>query len=353
MALSRSLEDFAAEVGGTDAGPVCVCGGGTRWARGGEPDAGTREVRAPAGIVTYVPAEMTVRVGAGTNLAELHAALAERRQVTALAGSAGSTVGGALADGRSSIDALRHGLARDVLLAARYVSADGRLVTAGGPTVKNVTGFDLCRLLVGSLGTLGLLGEVTVRTRPLPEATAWAAGPTDPFALFDRLYRPAAVLWDGTTTWVHLEGYAADVADQLEVCRAAGLAEVTGPPAVPAGRAAVTPAALRTAVPALRAEAERADQAGWSGRATADDALRSAGVAPAGALLAEIGTGVLHLDPTLLAAGAVAALLAAMPPHQDDRSGTGERLRALHDRLRDEFDPTRRLNPGRDPLAAR
>jgi FAD/FMN-containing dehydrogenase len=344
MALSRSLEDFAAEVGGIDAGPVCVRGGGTRWTHGGEPAPGTREVRAPAGIVTYEPAEMTVRVGAGTTLDDLHAVLAERRQGTALAGAPGSTVGGALADGRNGVDAPRHGLARDALLAARYVSAEGRLVSAGGPTVKNVTGFDLCRLLVGSLGTLGLLGEVIVRTRPLPEASAWTAGPADPFALSGRLFRPAAVLWDGTTTWVHLEGYAADVADQLAVCRNAGLAEVAGPPPLPRHRTTLTPAALRTAVPALCARV--------AGAAAGSDAAGSDAAAARTGLLAEIATGVLHLDPELGGSGGMASLLAAMPSHRKTGDATAAGVRTLHDRLRHEFDPTRRLNPGRDPLAA-
>ena len=62
MALSTALESFAEEVGGTDAGAVCVRGGATRWAVGGAPRADTREVRAPRGIVSYEPAEMTVQV---------------------------------------------------------------------------------------------------------------------------------------------------------------------------------------------------------------------------------------------------------------------------------------------------
>ena len=82
---------------------------------------------------------------------------------------------------------------------------------AGGPTVKNVSGFDLRRLLVGSLGTLGLIGEVVLRTRPLPAASRWVSGPTDPFALAALLYRPTSILWDGTHTWVLLEGDPDDV----------------------------------------------------------------------------------------------------------------------------------------------
>ena len=65
----------------------------------------------------------------------------------------------------------------NTLLQARYVSAAGEIVKAGGPTVKNVSGFDLCRLLVGSYGTLGFLGDVILRTRPLPATSQWCSAP--------------------------------------------------------------------------------------------------------------------------------------------------------------------------------
>lgn len=322
MALTRSVEDFVDEVGGVEAGPVCVRGGATQWEVGGPSLPGTRELRAPSGIIAYQPAEMTVRVGAGTTLAELHEVLAEHRQTTALGGAGTATVGGVLAVGRNSVDAPRHGPVRDALLAARYASADGRLIAAGGPTVKNVTGFDLCRLLVGSLGTLGLVAEVTLRTRPLPEASAWLQGTTDPFALRDRLYRPSALLWDGTTTWVHLEGHAADVAEQLAICASAGCTPGASPPPCGAGFAAVAPAELRALVPALLAAA-----------------------AAGSAVLAEVCTGVVHLDPAAYRPGGAWHAVRPAPPA---RSAAAV---ALHDRLRHEFDPTRRCNPGRDPLA--
>src|SRR4029077_12080729 len=129
----------------------------------------------------------------------------------------GATVGGVLAVGRSGIRRLGYGPVRDTLLEARYVSAEGRRVKAGGPVVKNVSGFDLCRLLVGSLGTLGLLAQVVLRCRPLPAVSRWLAGGADPFDLLGRLYRPSSILWDGTTTWVLLEGHAAVLTDQARV----------------------------------------------------------------------------------------------------------------------------------------
>ena len=97
------------------------------------------------------------------------------------------------------------------MLQVRYVSAAGDVVKAGGPTVKNVSGFDLCRLLVGSRGTLGFLGDVILRTRPRARCERGTPAPSIPIEVLARLYRPTSVLWDGTTTWVLLEGDERDV----------------------------------------------------------------------------------------------------------------------------------------------
>jgi glycolate oxidase FAD binding subunit len=283
------LTAFAEEIG--SAGPVTIAGLGTRG--GAVP--GIRAVRAPAGIVTVQPEEMIVRCGAGTPVAELDAALAAVGQRVALPPR--GTVGGILSAGRSGPRRLGDGPVRDTLLQARYVSAEGRRITAGGPTVKNVSGFDLCRLLVGSWGTLGFLGEVILRTRPRPACSAWYSGRADPFALLERLYRPVSVLWDGTTTWVCLEGHPDDVAAQAGLT---GLAGVDAPPALPGGgRESLPPSALATLT---------------------------------GEFVAEVGVGVVHRP------GPVPARPA--PP----------RVAELHRRLKHEFDPTERLNPGVDPL---
>jgi glycolate oxidase FAD binding subunit len=296
----RSLVAFAEEIGAD--GPVAVAGGRTKWGWGGLPADGTRLVRAPVGVVAHQPAEMTVRVGAGTTLAELDDALARNGQTTVLDGPPHATVGGVLATAADGIRRLRVGPVRDALLEARYVSAEGRLITAGGPTVKNVTGYDLCRLLVGSLGTLGLLGEVVLRTRPRPAAARWLSGEVDPDELRRLLYRPSCVLWDGTTTWVLLEGHDVDVDAQAAVARGAGLADASGPPELPPHRWSVAPGAVREARPRE------------------------------GRCVAEIGVGALHCD-------------VAAPPREVD-----ERVRTLHERLKAAFDPTGRCNPGRDPL---
>jgi FAD/FMN-containing dehydrogenase len=311
---SGAVEEFAAEVGRVGAGPVVALGGRTQWTAGGalDPSAGAREVRAPAGVVAVEAADMTVRVRAGTTVVDLDDALAEVGQTVALPAWPHATVGGVLAVGHSGLRRLGWGPVRDTVLEVRYVSAEGTLVKAGGPTVKNVSGFDLCRLLVGSLGTLGLLAEVVLRTRPLPATERWLAGESDPFALLPRLHRPASVLWDGTTTWVLLDGHPADVEDQAGLAAQAGLSEVEGPPELPPHRWSLRPSEL--AAPA---------SAPGPGDAVPDG----------GRFVAEVGVGVVHRD-------------APPPPRAVDPP-----VAALHRRLKDLFDPTGRLAPGRDPLA--
>jgi glycolate oxidase FAD binding subunit len=243
---------------------------------------------------------MTVMCGAATPVEALHAALAEHGQQVAL--PPGGTVGGALALGHSGIRRLGYGAMRDVLLQAHYVNARGEIVKAGGPTVKNVSGFDLCRLLIGSRGTLGFLGDVILRTRPKAAFEQWFTSDRDPWALLSGLYRPTSVLWNGTTTWVLLEGDEGDVAREVE---GFGLTAVAESPPLP-------------------------DAARWSMPPAELESLR---VAPPGSFVAEIGVGIVHHTRP-------------RPRRTADAAHT-----ALHMRIKHEFDPTGRLNPGVDVLA--
>ncbi len=224
---------------------------------------------------------------------------AEHGQCVALPAWDGATVGGVLAVGHSGIRRLGYGPVRDTLLQARYVSAEGRVVKAGGPTVKNVSGYDLCRLLVGSLGTVGLIGEVILRTRPIPAASRWFTAETaDPSALVAALYRPASVLWDGARAWALLEGHPADVE---ALASASGLAPTDAPPALPPHRWSISP----TEISALRARSS--SRWAWASCTTP--------------------------SPN--------RLVRSTQSSQD-----------LSARIRRLFDPEHRLNPGRDVLAA-
>ncbi|HET9070944.1 MAG TPA: FAD-binding protein [Acidimicrobiales bacterium] len=319
--VDAAVEAFVSEVGAE--GPVAAVGGRTRWDLGGPLADGTRLVVAPAGIIEHRPAEMTVRVRAGTPVAELHAALADAGQRTALP-ERGGTVGGALAVGESDLCALGRGPARDALLQVRYVSAEGRLVTGGGPTVKNVSGYDLPRLLVGSLGTLGLLAEAVLRTQACPEATCWLqADGVDPFAARDAVYRPAAVLWEGRRTWIRLEGHPGDVAaSRRALGRLGGWEDAEGPPALPVHRWSVPPSELR-ALPS------RGGPGGGGGGAAPD-----AEEGGPGRWVALVGVGTVLADRPA--------------PRRVPPAGILE----LSRRMKAAFDPTGRLSPGRAVVAA-
>lgn len=296
-----ALAVFAAEVG-TD-GPVAVRGGQTRWHVGGEVDADARLLAAPAGVVEYQPAEMTVRVRAGTPTAELEAVLAASGQRSALP-QRGGTVGGAIAVGEDHVEVLGRGRVRDSLLQVTYVSAEGRLVSGGGPVVKNVSGFNIPKLMTGALGTLGLVAEVVLRTNPIPAGRQWLrSDDCDPFAIADAVLRPSAVLHDGTTTYVLLEGHEPDVVAETALLQGIGQFEgVDGPPALPDHLWSMAPADLR--------QLDRA---------------------ATGAAVASIGVG---------------RVWAEQPPSPTRRA---QHIQEIEQRMKRNFDPNGRLNPGRRP----
>jgi len=292
------LHDFAEDVGVE--GPVSIAGGRTRWSVGGAVDDSARLLAAPSGIVAYAASEMTVQVRAGTTTAELAEELTRHGQRTALP-ERGGTVGGAVAVGENPVDLMARGRLRDAVLQVRYVSAEGELVTGGGPVVKNVTGYNLPKLMTGSLGTLGLLVEFVLRTNPVPAASLWlAAEGSDPLAAFDAIYRPAGVLWDGATTWVHLEGHGPDLEHEAAVLHdLSGFVEVEGAPALPPHRWSI-PASEASTVPA-----------------------------GAGASVMAIGSGL------------------AWGEHPQPGRPIEPGVAALSARVKHNFDPSGRLNPGR------
>jgi glycolate oxidase FAD binding subunit len=127
----------------------------------------------------YVPEDMVATVEAGATLGQLAACFAPHRQALTLdpPGGGSRSVGGVLATHASGPLRFRYGTGRDLLLGARFVQADGTLTWGGAKVVKSVTGYDVPKLLVGSLGTLGVLVEATLRLHPLPPATrSWRLG---------------------------------------------------------------------------------------------------------------------------------------------------------------------------------
>lgn len=202
----RTVGEAADLLRGT-AGTVLVRGGSTKldWAgRVDQPDLtlDTTELR---GVLTYNPADMTASVRAGTTLEELQRHLAADGQWLALdppTGSAGATVGGLLAAGDSGPSRLRYGGLRDLVIGVTLVLADGTVARSGGHVIKNVAGYDLAKIVNGSLGSLALVAEVVVRLHPRPKTSLTIAGPATAaqataaaLALAASPLEPAAVEW--------------------------------------------------------------------------------------------------------------------------------------------------------------
>ncbi len=130
-------------------------------------DAVTLDTKNLSGIKKYAPDDLYVTVGAGTRLEEVQAFLAnEGRQVAFVSPWRESTLGGLVAANINSPQRLLYGSLRDQLLATTVVLSDGRILRAGRPVVKNVAGYDLPKLFVGSFGTLGLMTDVTLKLYP-------------------------------------------------------------------------------------------------------------------------------------------------------------------------------------------
>lgn len=171
-----STVEEAAEAVRTCAGEgklLAFVGGGTDLELGAPPerlDAVLRTGRL-ARVIEYAPSDQIVVVEAGTTLAALQRTLASHRQRLALDPPLPerATVGGIVAANAFGPRRARYGSVRDLIIGVSFVRADGTLARGGGKVVKNVAGFDLPKLMVGSLGTLGLIATATFRLHPLPE----------------------------------------------------------------------------------------------------------------------------------------------------------------------------------------
>lgn len=148
-------------------------GGGTRIDFGSPREATVVSLTSLAGIVDYDPPELVLTVRPGTRLAQVEELLAEREQMLAFEpwGDPAATIGGTIAAGVAGSRRITAGSARDHLLGFTAASGRGELFVAGGKVVKNVTGYDLPKLMAGSWGRLGAMTEITLKVLPRPAVT--------------------------------------------------------------------------------------------------------------------------------------------------------------------------------------
>jgi glycolate oxidase FAD binding subunit len=166
------IEGFRARI--LERKPLRIRGGGSKDFYGGTAAGELLDTRSHAGIVNYEPTELVITARCGTPLEELESALAARRQCLACEPPhfGAATVGGAVATGLSGPRRAAVGSLRDFVLGVKLMDGEGRVHRFGGEVMKNVAGFDVSRLLTGSLGTLGLILEVSLKVLPVTPGDA-------------------------------------------------------------------------------------------------------------------------------------------------------------------------------------
>jgi glycolate dehydrogenase FAD-binding subunit len=354
----------------------------------------TLDLSAMAGIILYEPQELIISARAGTPLAEIIALLASSGQELAfepmdygplLGGSPGrGTIGGTVVANVSGPRRIRAGAARDHLLGVVAVSGRGETFKSGGRVVKNVTGFDLCKLLAGSWGTLGILAEVTLKVLPQAksEATLAVFGMTDseaeaamaaamatPLTVSGAAHLPdyLATRFDGlseaeATTVFRIEGLAASLDDSVASLNRA---------VRPFGASAVLDqTASRKLWRSIRdvqpfwADGPCGDRPLWRISATPTKGCEiAAKITPAAMLFFDWAGGLIWVAPPVTqdcSAGEIRRAVAAAGGHATlVRASQAVRARvdpfhpetgalaALTRRVKENFDPNRVLNPGR------
>jgi glycolate oxidase FAD binding subunit len=378
------LAAMVAEAAGTRT-PLAVEGGGTRTGLGRPMQtAATLSTTRLTGVTLYEPSEMVLSARAGTPLAEVEALLAKNRQRLAFepmdhrllyGGSGEPTVGGVVAANVSGPRRIAAGAARDSLIGIRAVTGSGATVKSGGRVMKNVAGLDLVKFLAGSFGTLAVLSEVTFKVLPVPEAeatlvlsglddaravTALSAALGSPFSVTGAAHMPGR---DGETarTLIRLDGFADSVAYRLDKLaadlasfgkaeRAEGpgsaalwrdvrdLTALGAPPDAPVWRVSVKPGEGPRIAEVVRRAFPCRVLYDWGG-----------GLAwIAGGEGADAGAGVVRA--AVAAAGGHATLVRALDHTRlavDVFQPPSAPLMALTRKLKQTFDPSGILNPGR------
>jgi glycolate oxidase FAD binding subunit len=217
-----------------------IVGRGT-WparARAVAADAAALDLSAISGIVEYVPGDLTLTAKAGTTIAEIDAATLAHGQWCPLLpwGGDDGTLGATFATATYGPCSVTLGAPRDHAIGLEFVDGTGAVIRAGGRVVKNVAGFDLTRLLVGSWGSLGAITEVSVRLRARPAVDETWSVPVEDAAAASRLdtlrLGPLAPLSIGTLdgrTLVRIGGNAAFVAASREALKTVGTGELADP----------------------------------------------------------------------------------------------------------------------------
>ena len=340
-----------------DGARVSIRGGGSKqgWGAAGSETTITIDTTGVDRIVEHATGDLVLTVEAGARLADVQRELATQGQRIALdPPEPGATVGGVVATAASGPMRLRYGPPRDQLIGITVVLADGTVAKSGGKVVKNVAGYDLGKLFTGSFGTLGVIASVTLKLQPVPQAQRVVSVATDePGSVWTAVVRstavPTAVEWDGESVHVLLEGADAAV-ESIASSLADALATTTVVDTLPPGFGARPWRAGETAIKVTH-------------RLSALDATVSAvrRELPGARLSAHVGSGVVWAgwrapDPAA-AASAVAALRSACGSvvvvdaplevkHAVDVWGPVAATDLMH-RVKDQFDPDHRINPGR------
>lgn len=336
------------------------------------------DTTALAGVVAHVPGDLTVTVAAGTRFADLRSALAGAGQFLPLdpPHADAATIGGIIAANSTGFWRARYGGVRDLLIGTTTVLGDGTIAHSGGRVVKNAAGYDLNKLFVGSLGTLGVVVESTFKVLPRPPVSAGAHAQfprsADAFAAADVIVRtsarPAALAISGGPggAWellLQADGDAAPVERTLDLLSQSARTHGTSAQrhqGVPAVLATLNEVSAREDGAVVRAALPLAAQTAF-----ATSAARLEGFTQ---LVADAASGIVRVvlrgDDTVILNGADALLAAARICGGSARverrpESLRARLRAWGDaepaglflmrRLKDAFDPRGILEPGRSP----
>ncbi|HEX6401428.1 MAG TPA: FAD-binding protein [Actinomycetota bacterium] len=315
--------------------------GGRTHADRGDPAGVDHELTVAAldRVVAYDPAEILAVVEAGITVGRLREVLAGGGQEWPADAPADATVGGTIAVAATSPRRLRLGPLRDTVVEVELVTGDGRLVRSGARTVKSVQGYDVHRLVTGSLGTLGAIVRVAVKLRPLPRARRLLVGKRGGIEagldVLTAVPLPSAVVATPSTVEVALEGWPEEIEEQTDAARKIlGDVEVREGEPVAGDEAIAAPAVAEVAVAPSKLAAVLDGEDDWR-------ALLGVGIAWVG----------LPDDPDRLAAlRRRVAGAAGIAPVIRGRGGLGDApLPALEvqRRLKAAFDPAGILAPGR------